>query len=457
MSVGTLSPRRRPIGETPPTGMPSPPGAQGHIARDALSSRLTGLAALAGLTTCLSVVFALVASQRGVFLASPVIGGYFLVIVAYNAVRYLSGIAYLPRKRNDHEPRVAVVVPVFNEERAIAGTIESLLDVDYPRAKLQLVVVDDGSTDDSLAEIMRVADAHQDVVVVSLRENRGKVGAMVAGIGVTDAEILVFVDSDSQVARDGIRAIVQDFADPRVGAVCGNVAVSNLADGFLPKVQALQYYSSFHAVKATESLLGTVTCCSGCFSAYRRAAIEHGLSDWQHETVLGISSSLGDDRALTNVVLKNGWRVTYEERARSWTITPKDWRTYIRQQNRWKRSWVRESLVLVGIVRRRNPLTALLACMELISTYVTPLAVAGSLVAFAVVGNLQALLLLLAGAYALSLAECCYFQFRERRRDKLWIYGIPATLISFLLSFAIYYVPFSMRAGWGTRTTAARP
>ena len=97
---------------------------------------------------------------------------------------------------------------------------------------------------------------------------------MAAGIRATDAEIIAFVDSDSVLEPDALRALVQGFADERVGAICGHADVAQPATSpWLTRMQAVRYFVAFRVVKAAESVFSAVTCCSGCFSAYRRAAI----------------------------------------------------------------------------------------------------------------------------------------------------------------------------------------
>ena len=144
---------------------------------------------------------------------------------------------------------------------------------------------------------------------------------MAAGIRATDAEIVAFVDSDSVLEPDALRILVQGFADERVGAICGHADVLNLRETWLTKMQAVRYFVAFKVVKAAESVFNAVTCCSGCFSAYRREAIMPHLDWWEHQTFLGRPSTFGDDRSLTNCVLRR-WKVRYESRAVSHTIVP---------------------------------------------------------------------------------------------------------------------------------------
>ena len=122
---------------------------------------------------------------------------------------------------------------------------------------------------------------------------------------------------------------MQPLADPRVGAVCGHADVLNVRDTWITRMQAVRYFVAFRVVKAAESVFGAVTCCSGCFSAYRREAILPRLEWWENQTFLGVESTFGDDRSLTNCVLRD-WRILYERRAVSHTIVPTTFRAFVK-------------------------------------------------------------------------------------------------------------------------------
>src|SRR6266567_2435616 len=148
---------------------------------------------------------------------------YTVVVSSYVLTRFALAAAYRTPKDAGVEPEVAIVVPAFNEGEAVARTIHSCLSLDYPREKLQIVVVNDGSTDDTWANMASAAAVYPDGAVrcVDLGSNQGKRAAMTAGIRATTAEIMVFVDSDSMPERDGVRKLVQIFAHRKVGAGSG--------------------------------------------------------------------------------------------------------------------------------------------------------------------------------------------------------------------------------------------
>ncbi len=263
-------------------------------------------------------------------------------------------------------------MPAFNEEEAIAASLRSLLALDYPEDKLELVVINDGSTDRTIDEIRAVAAESPRVQVIDFPENRGKRAAMAAGIRATAAEVIAFVDSDSVLEPDALRILVQGFADERVGAICGHADVLNLRASWLTKMQAVRYFVAFKVVKAAESVFNAVTCCSGCFSAYRREAIMPRLDWWENQTFLGAPSTFGDDRSLTNCVLRR-WQRQATSRAPSATRScPESFRTFMKQQLRWKRSWTRESLIVSTFIWRKHPLAALATYVGILLPLLAP-------------------------------------------------------------------------------------
>ncbi|MBS1871476.1 MAG: glycosyltransferase family 2 protein [Actinobacteria bacterium] len=377
---------------------------------------------------------------------------YGAVVVAFITSRFLLSLPYRPPRDAGLEPRVAIVMPAFNEDGVIAHSLRSLLALDYPLDKLELVAVNDGSTDETLARMAEVAADEPRVRVIDLGVNCGKRAAMAVGMRATDAELLAFVDSDSSLEPDALRRLVQGFADPQVGAICGHADVANPHEGWLARMQVVRYFVAFRVVKAAESLFGCVTCCSGCFSAYRRAAIVPHLEAWEHQTFLGSPATFGDDRALTNRVLRD-WKVLYAADAISHTAVPTTLRQFLKQQLRWKRSWTRESLILMRFVWRKHPLAAALAYAGVLISLVAPVVAIRALVWLPLVGKTGFPLIYVAGIYAMALAYGLYYVVRRPRYDPGWIYGVVFCFfyLAFLLWQTYWAIVTARSSAWGTR------
>src|SRR5581483_11264897 len=152
--------------------------------------------------------------------------------------------------------------------------------------------------------------------------------------------------------------IVQPFADPKIGAVSGHILAVEEKDNFISKMEAVRYYVSHRIMKAAESIFGTVTCCPGAFSAYRRSAVVKIIPTWLKQTFMGAPATFGDDRSLTNYILRD-FQVIYHAGALCLTYVPKTMFQFFRQQLRWKKSWARETTVAVRIMYKKHPVAAL--------------------------------------------------------------------------------------------------
>ena len=425
---------------------------QGRPRRGAVHVLLRSLALAYLLVIVAGIVVYKAAFWRMVFV-DPVFELYGLIVSSYIISRFGLSLFYRPAKDAGLEPHVAIVMPAFNEQDAIADSIRSLLALEYPAGKLQIVAVNDGSSDGTLREMNTVA-AHSDgrVHVIDFPENRGKRAAMAAGIRATDAEMVAFVDSDSVVRPDAMRRLVQGFADKRVGAICGHADVLNVRQSVLTRMQAVRYFVAFKVIKAAESLFGCVTCCSGCFSVYRRSAIIPHLDWWETQSFLGVQSPFGDDRSLTNCVLRSH-RVIYEEQAVSYTIVPHTFKKFMVQQTRWKRSWTRESLIVSTFIWRKHPLAALATYVGVILPLIAPVVALRAIVWHPLVAGAGWPLVYLAGIYAVALVYGLYFAVRQNRYDALWLSGV--LFVFFYLTFLLwstYYAILTARSrSWGTR------
>jgi hyaluronan synthase len=389
--------------------------------------------------------------------SSPFFGVYSVCVAAYILSRFVFSLFYRSRPFAGLEPEIAIVVPSFNEAEAIGASLRSLLRVEYPREKLELIAVNDGSTDDTLAQMEKVAQESKGRVrVIDFPQNRGKRAAMAAGIRASDAEVIVFVDSDSVVEPGSLRQLVQPLADPRVGAVCGHANVLNVRDTWLTRMQAVRYFVAFRVVKAAESVFSAVTCCSGCFSAYRRAAILPRMEWWENQRFLGVESTFGDDRSLTNCVLRD-WRVVYEKKAVSHTIVPSTFRSFVTQQTRWKRSWTRESLLVARFIWRKHPVAAFFTYLSIVLPLLAPVAALHAIVWGPIAHGGTLPLVYVAGIYALAMVYSLYYVLFQDEYSLVWVYGVLFVFfyLGIMLWQTYYAIATCRTAAWGTRPATA--
>ncbi|MEW6364348.1 MAG: glycosyltransferase [Acidobacteriota bacterium] len=257
---------------------------------------------------------------------------------------------------NDEElPEITVVVPAYNEGKGILDTLSSLVASHYPSEKLTVIAVDDGSVDDTWQWMQQAANQlGGQVEVIHCPTNRGKRSALHEGFLRSSGEVIVTVDSDSVVTPQALRHMVSPFVrDPVVGAVAGNVSVWNRNDGIIPRMLDVSYTYSFDFIRAGQSHLNTVMCTPGALSAYRRAVVMRVLPEWINQVFLGRRANIGEDRAMTNMILRSGYNALYESRAVVYTKTPTRYRGLCRMLLRWARSNVRETLIMSSFIFRR--------------------------------------------------------------------------------------------------------
>ena len=356
-------------------------------------------------------------------------------------------------------PGVTIVIPCFNEEEWIEKTIQSAINQDYPQEKLEVILVDDGSTDKSMERVRRFEQqirkeiSGDRFIVLEQPYNMGKRHALAAGALRAKFELLVFVDSDSFLEPDAVREVVQPFRDPKMGAVSGRTEVQNKWTNVLTKMQAVRYYVAFRFIKAAESVFDGVTCLSGPLACYRKDLVMRYLDDWLNQKFFGYPATFGDDRSLTNYILAHN-RTGYQDAAVCSTIVPSSMRTFIRQQMRWKRSWLRETLRASSFMWKKEPFMALSFYIGFILPVLAPLVVVRTMVIIPIELGLFPYKYLVGILVTSMLMSASYLLFK---RSNLWPYGIVFCV--FYLGVLLWQLPFAVltfwKSEWGTRKTSA--
>ncbi|MBX3158998.1 MAG: glycosyltransferase family 2 protein [Deltaproteobacteria bacterium] len=258
-----------------------------------------------------------------------------------------------------YEPTVTVVVPLFNEGKSIYDTIIALVNLDYPREKLSVTVVDDCSTDDSYEWACKAAAEHGNVRVLRNPFNMGKRKGINHAVREATAEIIVSVDSDVIIHPRALRELVARFVSPEIAAVGGRVHVSNPNENWLTKLQTIKYYFGQEHLKNLERGLRSVLCLSGCLTAYRRHVLIELEPILENRNILGVPIKYGEDRFLTHQIVKHGYRTVMTMKAMCFTKAAPTLRGYFNQQLRWKRSNIVDFIVGIGHAYQLHPLLCL--------------------------------------------------------------------------------------------------
>ncbi|MGE8037411.1 glycosyltransferase family 2 protein [Lysinibacillus sp. NPDC093692] len=387
---------------------------------------------------------------------------YSIIAATFLLSRYLFGIFYRNVPINPKfEPGVSIIIPVFNEEEWIHRTILSCINQYYPVDKLEVIVVDDYSTDrteEKAKEMIELIHSEGErfktknrLSFHKLPQNGGKREALVAGVHLAKHDLVVFVDSDSFLEPHAIRNIVQPFQDPKMGGVAGRTEVENKFTNALTKLQTVRYYIAFRIMKAAESWFDTVTCLSGPLACYRKELILKNETAWLNQKFLGQPATFGDDRSMTNYILKTH-RTGYQDNAVCSTIVPSDSKVFLSQQMRWKRSWLRESLRAFLFMWKKEPFMFLFFIIGLIVPIAAPIVVVYNLLYVPIMHGVfptTFLMGLLLMAMLMSLAHLFF------RKSKLWTFGFIFVLFyEFILlwQMPVAWVTF-WKSTWGTRET----
>lgn len=390
----------------------------------------------------------------GNYFYQPLISLYSLVAGIFVVSRFVMAAMYMAPRNAGFEPTLSVLVPCMNEEAVIRQTIERVFAAGYPAAKLELICVNDGSTDRTLPHMMDALTLHPSLVIVDFEKNRGLCQAWAVGVLLSRAEFLVCVDSDTFIFPGSLRKLVQGFVDPSVGGISGHCDVENASRNLLTSMQDVRYFFSYKVMKAAESVTGTVSCLPGCFSAYRRVCVLHVLDEWLNAKVLGEYGNFADDRSLTNLILRD-YKILYDDEALATTIAPENWRQYVRQQLRWNRSYLREIAKVGRWMWRKHPVPALSWYAMMWMPIIEPLVITAALV-------VAPLMTLLAGtgnvvwSYlvgVLAITGVWTIHYWERTGRRHWWTGVLYTAsYMFFFSWQIYWALVTIRGRkWGTR------
>jgi poly-beta-1,6-N-acetyl-D-glucosamine synthase len=221
-------------------------------------------------------------------------------------------------------PLVSVIVPAYNESKVIRHCVDSVLASAYTNR--EIILVDDGSTDDTLAR-MRGYESSAGVTVLGKR-NGGKAAALNAGLTRASGEIILFVDADGIFEPDTIERMLAAFESEKIGAVCGSDSPANL-DRLLPRLAKLQTHVGTGFARRALSTIDCLPIVSGNIGAFRRSVLE--------KTGPFREGFIGEDLELTWRVHKAGYRVAFQPWASVRAETPSTVRGLWKQRVRWAR------------------------------------------------------------------------------------------------------------------------
>lgn len=389
---------------------------------------------------------------------------FFIYEDPYIAVRGAKESKLVP----DKLPLVSCMVAAMNEESLISRCIDSLINQTYQNK--EIIVVNDASTDGTPGILQKYAELGT-IKLIDLKTNVGKKRALGKAMLVANGEIFAFTDSDSVWAEDVVKKMVAIFnSDPLIGAVSGHTRAWNGDQNLLTRVQDSWYEGQFSIRKAFESVFGAVTCVSGPLAVFRKEAIFNLIPAWENDAFLGQEFKFATDRTLTGFILGNRfvgkklkekypdspfvtkidyplreWKVVYSKATRAWTIVPNTFKRVIRQQIRWKKSFIRNTCFTGSFYWKKPFLPALFYYLHILFVLIGPFIAFRHLVYLPAQGYLYSVFLYLTGIIFVGLMFGLAYKL-ENKESHVWVYRPLMSLFSTLvLSWLLFYSALTIK------------
>lgn len=456
------------------------PWAPGRRGLAGTRTRLRGLALLAVLALlvllAVKIEFRNPASNDFFYAYGVAVTAVVLIIMTVSFGCYtdpaVTAAALVPAPRDGDQQAagpslVSCIVAVHNEQVLVAQCVASMAGQTYPNT--EIIVVDDASTDGTVA-VLRELAARYPITLIELPRNLGKKGALATGMLHSSGSIIAFADSDTVWEPRALELAVPIFgADPDVGAVSGHCRALNGSQNLLTRIQDTWYEGQFSVRKAFESVFGAVTCVSGPLAFFRRSAIYNFMPAWEADTFLGQEFRFATDRTLTAYVLggtylgprvlpRHGespfavpaypvrdWKIVYSKSSRAWTNVPTTMRAMIKQQVRWKKSFIRNTFVTGRFYWRRPFLPALFYYVHVLFVFCGPFVAARHLIYLPLRGDPMSLVLYLAGITFIGLSFGLAFRY-ENPGTRRWLYRPAMSVMSTIVfSWLIFYSVATIR------------
>jgi hyaluronan synthase len=366
---------------------------------------------------------------------------------------------YKPAKTCTNEELMSctVIVPAYNEGRQVLHTLRSVVRSDIPANKLQIIAVDDGSKDDTWHWIQKaVTQFPGRIQAIRLEKNCGKRKALHNGCMLSTGQVIVTIDSDSLIEPHTVRRLISPFSrEQNVGAVAGCVRVLNLHQGIIPRMLDVAFAFSFDFYRASQSQVNSVFCTPGALSAYLRKPLMNNLDSWMNQTFMGKLSTIGEDRAMTNYILKDGYHVKFQSDAIVYTNVPVRYKQLCNMLLRWARSNIRETIFMASFIFKQFRNTSRIGSWVNFITSVADVAIPRLLITLAVLfafarPDMIAVQLTI-GALIATAVQGTFYCLRRKTGDAVWAFAY-SLFAAFALSWiAPYAIVTAGNGKWLTR------
>lgn len=363
---------------------------------------------------------------------------------------------------------VSCLVAVWNEEEIIERCVESFVHQTYPYK--EIIFINDASRDKTM-EVLRDYENRGLIKVIDLKNNVGKKRALAEGMKIAKGNIFAFSDSDSVLAPNAVEIMVDTFiAHPELGAISGHTRALNGDKNIWTRIQDPWYETQYSVRKAFESHYGAVTCVSGPLAVFRRESIFNFIPAWVGDKFLGQEFKFATDRTLTGFVLGAtsvgkrlkekykddffvssqdypivNWKIGFSKSAKAWTNVPDTFAKMIKQQIRWKKSFIRNTF-FTGQFYWKKPLVAAIAYyLHIVFVVVGPFIAFRHLIYLPISGNIDAGILYVFGVLYVGFMFGLAYKL-ENPGSRKWMYRPLMSLLSTAVySWLIFYSALTVK------------
>lgn len=231
---------------------------------------------------------------------------------------------------DEHPPSITVVVPMHNEAPVAQACLDAILASEYPNELLNVVAVDDQSTDGTDEILRAYAGQHERVTIVSMSgPTRGKANALNVALEQVDSEFVLVFDADYTPGRGLIRTLINAFVDPEIGAVMGRVVPRNTSRNMLTRLLSMERAGGYQVDQQARYNFNLLPQYGGTVGGFRRRLLQDLGGFDQH--------ALAEDTELTAKIFQRGWKIVYDNRAECYEEVPETWASRFKQLRRWSR------------------------------------------------------------------------------------------------------------------------
>lgn len=354
-------------------------------------------------------------------------------------------------------PQISIIVPAYNEGELVYHTLQSLVNSNYPAELMQIIAIDDGSKDDTYEWLVKAQQIFGNrITLFKQPTNMGKRHALYKGFNIATGDIFITVDSDSVIDKNTLRNMVAPFLkDEKCGAVAGNVKVLNHDNNLLGKMLQVSFAYSFEFVRTAQSTIGSVLCTPGALAAYKKEPVMNCLEEWLHQKFLGKASDIGEDRAITNMILKQGHTIKFQQNAVVYTNTPETYKGLTKMYTRWERSNVRENIAMSKFIfknfRTDDKSGIRIMYLHQMLRMLMSLPILIFMLYFIISAPILFLTSTLIGILIFSSIQSIFYALKRDRKYAIWAYTY-----SILFAFGLFWIsPYALisarKGGWLTR------